>query len=257
MNITFWKFKTTQKICEIFLFVARFDAAEQLAALAHFGDDFFLHQIEAHGDQGHADDEVHGTEDEGQFDAGRAVDLVAGHQIAKARRAQTDEAKVRAVQVVPVRFPLLEQDRSADDVTDHHGQWNRDGHCGRRVVRLLRRVLRLMDGHDVMDGVERPSAARYRIQLDVVKSARDDSPMMNCCCWAGWHGRVVVLLLDGQQILRIGLPGSAGALANSPPRSALLVVMADGPAETAALAQFHVTPSEAGGQEVAHIWDVK
>lgn len=33
--------------------------------------------------------------------------------------------------------------------------------------------------------------------------------------------------------------------------------MADGPAKAAAFAQFDVTPSEAGGQEVAHVGDVE
>lgn len=117
--------------------VARFDATERLAQLSHFGDDFFLHQIETHGDQGHADDEVHGAKDERQLDARRAVDLVAGYQISKARRTQTDETEIRAVQIVPVGLPLLEQNRTADNVAHHDGQRDGDGHRRRLVVTRL------------------------------------------------------------------------------------------------------------------------
>lgn len=47
-----------------FLFFSRFDATKSLAKFTHFSDDFLLHQIETHGDEGHADDEVHGTKNE-------------------------------------------------------------------------------------------------------------------------------------------------------------------------------------------------
>lgn len=39
-----------------------------------------LHEVEAHGDQGHAQGEVHGAHDEGGLDA-RRVDPLAGNKI--------------------------------------------------------------------------------------------------------------------------------------------------------------------------------
>lgn len=168
------------------LFFARFNAAKKLAKFTYFGDDFLLHQIETHGDESHADDEVHGAKNERQFNAGRAVYLVAGHQVSEARRAQTDETEIGAVQVVPIGFPLLEQDRAADHVTHHHRQRDSDGHGGCLIVRLRCWLMSWMDGNDVMDSVVR----RTWLQFDVVISATY-SPLMD-----RRGGIVLLLLLD-------------------------------------------------------------
>ena len=103
------------------------DAAEDLAAAAYLGDDLFLHEIKAHGDEGHADDQVHGAEDEAQLDTGRTVERIARHQIAQTGRAQTDETEIGTVQKVPF-FPLTEQHGPAAHVAGHHHQTDGDGH---------------------------------------------------------------------------------------------------------------------------------
>jgi len=68
-------------------------------ARAELVDHLLLHQVEAHGDDGHPQHQVHGAEDETHV---RRVDLTAGHDVAKADGAQRDEAEVGAVQEVPV-----------------------------------------------------------------------------------------------------------------------------------------------------------
>lgn len=81
-----------------------------------------LHQVETHGDQGHAEHQVHGAQDEAQLDAlqragagngavVRAQDLAAGHEVTEPDGAQRYEAEVRPVEELPF-FPLGEQHRA-------------------------------------------------------------------------------------------------------------------------------------------------
>ena len=62
-----------------------------------------LHEVEAHGDHGDADEEVEGAEDE-LVVAVQA--LLVGHEVAEADGGQGDEAEVAAVQQGP-SLPLL------------------------------------------------------------------------------------------------------------------------------------------------------
>jgi len=69
-----------------------------------------LHQVEAHGDQGHAEHQVHGTQNEAELDAFNGIRLVpvlgdvfAGHEVAEPDGAQRYETEVRRVE----EFPFL------------------------------------------------------------------------------------------------------------------------------------------------------
>lgn len=67
------------------------------------GKNRYLHEIEAHGNQGHAQHEVHGAEDEAQLEPLLCrVDLVAGNEVTETDGAQRDEAEVGAVQELPI-----------------------------------------------------------------------------------------------------------------------------------------------------------
>lgn len=59
--------------------------------------------------------QVHGTEDERQFETLPGVDLVARDDIAETYSWQRDEAEVRTIQLVPV-FPFRKQNRAAPDI---------------------------------------------------------------------------------------------------------------------------------------------
>lgn len=65
-------------------------------------DHLLLHQVEAHGDDGHPQHQVHGAEDEIHVQLLGRENLVAGHDVAEADGAQRDEAEVGAVQEAPV-----------------------------------------------------------------------------------------------------------------------------------------------------------
>lgn len=90
-----------------------------------------MHQVEAHGDQGHAQHQVHGTQYEAQFDDGSgagaitgtrtstsigactdtgagASDAVARHEVAESNGAQRYEAEVGPVEKLP-GLPFGEQ----------------------------------------------------------------------------------------------------------------------------------------------------
>lgn len=78
-------------------------------------DHLLLHQVEAHGDESHAEHQVHGTEDETQLNFLAADHSLARNDVSEPNRAEAYEAEVRAVQEVP-SLPFGEQDRAEANV---------------------------------------------------------------------------------------------------------------------------------------------
>ena len=196
--------------CSIFA-----DAAEDLATAPHLGDDLLLHKIEAHGNKGHADDQIHGAKNKAELDATGTVERVAGHVVTESSRAQRNETKVGALEEVPI-LPLTEEHGTTAHITDHHCQTDGDGHRCRLVIDTGRFIV-------VVDDVVR----RYGGAVTVVRPSAgvvERNPLMD-------DGR------DG------GRRCCHGRSATVPPASRRKV----------AFAQFHVAPTEAGGQHVAHI----
>lgn len=99
-------------------FRARKTVAQRGSARSHLVHDLFLHQVEAHGDQRHAEHQVHRAEDERQVKDFVGADyLVAGHKVAEPDSAEADETEVGAVEEVPI-FPKGKEDGAAADVAE-------------------------------------------------------------------------------------------------------------------------------------------
>lgn len=105
------------------------DPPNDVCARPDFHHNVLLHQVETHGDQSHAQHQVHGTQYEAQLDNGtgaaavtgtrtgtgagartdaRAGDAVARHEVAEPDGAQRYEAEVRPVKELP-GLPFGEQ----------------------------------------------------------------------------------------------------------------------------------------------------
>lgn len=110
------------------------DPPEYVRARPDLHHHVLLHQVEAHGDQSHAQHQVHGTQYEAELHAldgtlphlaGGAVVLVlrrigglaARHEVTEPDGAQRYETEIRPVEKRPL-FPFGEQDRSAGNVTE-------------------------------------------------------------------------------------------------------------------------------------------
>jgi len=102
----------------VFGAAARETVADGFGTRAELVDHLLLHQVEAHGDDGHAQHQVHGAENETHVQPLGRVDLIAGDNVSEANGAQRDEAEVGAVQKVPV-FPLGEKKGAATNVAHH------------------------------------------------------------------------------------------------------------------------------------------
>ncbi len=106
------------------------DDAQPHSQPPELGSHLLLHQIEAHGHQRQAHEQVDGHAR--QLVLGlvvRVVDRVAGHEVAEADGAQSDEAEVDAVQDGPLLY-RVEDDAAQDDVRaqneEGHADWHRD-----------------------------------------------------------------------------------------------------------------------------------
>ena len=79
------------------------DDAERDGELPELDDDLLLHEVDHHGDDGEAHEEVDAGDDElGLAVLGAVVeDGVAGHKVAEADGGERDEAEVAAVQHAP------------------------------------------------------------------------------------------------------------------------------------------------------------
>lgn len=91
------------------------DSSEYVRARADLHHHVLLHQVKAHGDQGHAQHQVHGAQYEAELDALDGVRPGAGpggvaarHEVAEPYGAQRYETEVRPVEELPV-FPFGEQ----------------------------------------------------------------------------------------------------------------------------------------------------
>ena len=102
--------------------------AQLLSNPVELGRHLLLHEREAHGQDGHAEDRVDCADDEAQVDE-RVTEVASRGHIAEADGAERDEAEVRGLQHVPA-LPVLEKDGAANDVeandTERDGQWNSD-----------------------------------------------------------------------------------------------------------------------------------
>lgn len=91
------------------------DPSQYVRARPDLHHHVLLHQIEAHGDQRHAQHQIHGTQYETQLDAldrtgtsSRTGDVAAWHEITEPDGAQRYKTEVRPVEELPV-FPFGKQ----------------------------------------------------------------------------------------------------------------------------------------------------
>ena len=101
------------------------DDSQSFPQLCHSLHDALLHEVEAHGYHGHAQEDVHRAKDElyvDQRDGSRGVDLVPqrvpGNDIAETDGAEGDEAEVAPVEETPA-LPFAKENRPATDIGDH------------------------------------------------------------------------------------------------------------------------------------------
>lgn len=93
-----------------------------------------MHEVEAHGNERQAHEEIERASDELELGLGvRVVDRVAGHVVAEADRAQRDEAEVDALEDGPF-FERLKEDAAEQDVRAEHEEREGDGHRDLLVV---------------------------------------------------------------------------------------------------------------------------
>ena len=99
--------------------------AELLPDPAALGDDLVLHQREAHGQDGHAEQHVHRPQQQLGLSL-RVLEVGAWHDISEADGGEGDEAEVGGLQPVPP-LPQPEQHGPAEDVAadDDHGDGQR------------------------------------------------------------------------------------------------------------------------------------
>jgi len=98
-------------------------------------DDLLLDEVEAHGQQRDAEQQVQRAEPYAQLGVLAFVHhSLGGHEVAEPDGGQRDETEVRRVREVPV-FPALEQERAHNDVADHQQHAQPYGH-GFDVVRV-------------------------------------------------------------------------------------------------------------------------
>ena len=95
-------------------------------------DDFFLYQIEGHGQQSDAEQQVKGTEGNAYFYV--FFDVLRGHKVAKSDSCQGNKTKVSRVEEGPL-FPSAEKEGTAEYVADDQQNAQPDGH--RFVVVLI------------------------------------------------------------------------------------------------------------------------
>lgn len=82
-------------------------------------DDLLLDQVETHGQQSNAKQQVQRAEPDAKFSVFALVHHpLGGHKVAKPDGGQRYEAEVCRVRKVPV-LPALEQERAHYDVADH------------------------------------------------------------------------------------------------------------------------------------------
>lgn len=84
--------------------------------------DLLLHQAEAHGDQGHAGEDVRGARAQRHL-----LGVLAGEQVAEADGAQGREAEVGALEEAPV-LQAVEEDSARADVGQDYYQAEGDGY---------------------------------------------------------------------------------------------------------------------------------
>jgi len=104
------------------------------------GHHLLLDERERHGDQDQAEQQVAAAGDQLQLPVlrVRALERLAGHQVAEPDGGQGDEAEVSAVDERPA-LPSGEHRRAQAYVAEQHEKNQRDGHAGRRVVAPLGR----------------------------------------------------------------------------------------------------------------------
>lgn len=65
----------------------------------------YLHEVEAHGNEGHAEHQVHGTQHEAYIDGTPigtgTIGSVPRNNISETNRAQRNEAKITTIQEIP------------------------------------------------------------------------------------------------------------------------------------------------------------
>lgn len=99
-------------------------------------DDLLLDQVEAHGQQCDAEQQIQRTKPYAQVGVIALVhSTLRGHEVAEPDGGERDKTKVRRVREFPV-LPASEQERSHYDVADHqqHAQPDRDRFYMVRVV---------------------------------------------------------------------------------------------------------------------------
>jgi len=87
----------SQSVAVVFVF----EQSEPASAPLELVLDFFLHQVEAHGDQRESEGQPQRTDDE-LLSAGPLLHAGARHDVAEADGGQRDEAEIGPRQVVPV-----------------------------------------------------------------------------------------------------------------------------------------------------------
>lgn len=92
------------------------DPSQNVRARPDLHHHVLLHQVETHGDQRHAEHQVHGAQYEAELDAFYGTGpgaagvghVAAGHEVAEPDGAQRYETEIRAVEELPV-FPFGKQ----------------------------------------------------------------------------------------------------------------------------------------------------
>lgn len=140
-------------------------------------DDFLLDEVEAHGQQRDAEQQVQRTEPYAQIGVFALVDHpLGGHEVAEPDGGQRDEAEVRRVRELPI-LPAPEQERAHDDVADHQQHAQPYGH-GLDVIRII--VIELVRVRVVVEIVVPGGPPAGILPVDGKTKWRHDA-------WAGRH----------------------------------------------------------------------
>ena len=124
------------------------DDAHVLGQLHNKLDGLLLHEVEGHGEEGEAEEDIDAGEDElGLTVLGvGAQDGVAGHKVAEADGGEGDEGKVDALEERPA-LPGREKDGAEHDVPGDEDKDGEDGHTLLGLADLWQGLAGLLDPH--------------------------------------------------------------------------------------------------------------
>lgn len=146
----------------VFVFVLVLDDAESARDRLDRIDDLLLHQVEAHGEQRDAEQQVQRAQ--GDADFGRCF-ILRRHEIAEADGGERDEAEISRVEQFPT-FPLGEEAGAGDYVADDEKNAQPNGHrLDRRLVKFRLRVVHV---HVLVHHFVLAQTAESRAALSVV-----------------------------------------------------------------------------------------